>query len=121
MAELSHGDLSRTPSITMRILSSVGKRRRVERLALRIKRGQFQRSGSLPSLQGTEFQLCFLPALFTLRPGSWAAGVDCRLQHPSQKRAGRGAAVAASLLPVAGELKLQMCSLTSGFKLSHFR
>ena len=32
-----------------------------------------------------------------------------------------GPAVAASLLPVSGELNAQMCSLTSGLKLSHFR
>ena len=34
--------------------------------------------------------------------------------------AGWGPAVAASLLPFSGELNLQMCSLTSGLKLSHF-
>jgi hypothetical protein len=32
-----------------------------------------------------------------------------------------GPAVAASLLPVSGELNVQMCSLTPGLKLSHFR
>jgi hypothetical protein len=36
-------------------------------------------------------------------------------------RAGWGPAVAASLLPVSGELNVQMCSLTPGLKLSHFR
>ena len=65
----------------------------------------------------------FSSGMFTLpAPLRGAPGVDCRRSTPaSQMRAGWGPAVAASLLPVSGELNAQMCSLTPRLKLSHFR
>src|SRR5215468_3330879 len=51
---------------------------------------------------------CCLPTCSPFPAQLRAAGVDCRLQHPaSQKRAGWGPAVAASLLPISGELNLK--------------
>ena len=84
--------------------------------------GQSRRSGWAPPFQWDYFLACFLPACSPFQPRLRGAGVDYRRSTPaSQMQAGWGPAVAASLLPISGELNVQMCSLTPGLKLSHFR
>lgn len=78
----------RTPSITMRILSSVGNRRRVARLVLRIRARAVSAERVAPVISVERVSAFVSSGMFTLPARSWAAGVDCPLQHPSQPKAG---------------------------------
>jgi hypothetical protein len=68
----------RTPSITMRIFSSVGKRRRVARLVLRIRARAVSAERVAPVISGERVSTLFSSGMFTLPAQSRAAGVDSR-------------------------------------------
>jgi hypothetical protein len=89
----------RMPSITMRILSSVGNLRRVARLVLRTRARAVSAERVGPAISLGLLSGLFSSGMFTL-PAPLSPLV---------------------LLPFLGELNPQMCSLTSGLKLSHFR
>jgi hypothetical protein len=91
----------------------VGNLRRVARLVLRISARAVSAERVGPAISVGLLSGLFSSGMFTLPAPLRGAGVDCRRSTPaSQMRAGWGPAVAASLLPVSGELNAQMCSLT---------
>jgi hypothetical protein len=62
----------------------LGKRRRVARLVLRIRARAVSAERVAPVISVERVSTLFSSGMFTLPARSRAAGVDCRLQHPSQ-------------------------------------
>jgi len=106
-AQFRHRHFSAYPFHYDADLLFFGNRRRVARLVLRIRARADSAERVAPVISGERGSALFSFGMFTLPARSRAARVDCRLQHPSQPKAAcLVPAVAASLLPVSGELNL---------------
>ncbi len=104
-----------------RVLSSMGNQSRVARLLLRIRARAVSAERVAPVMVGDKVSALISSGMFTLL--AQVMGRRSRLPAPAPQPAKSGLAGAALSPPVYSLLwvNLQMCSLTSGFTLSHFR